>query len=179
MADISPLSKSEFWKKKIRKAVVSSDTNKDGHISREDFQIVLERYKKVESSKEEHLEKLSKRIFRLCDITGMKDATVKLSYEEFEQRWLANIVKYPEHNDLFRSMFDNLDINGDGVISFSEWETHYVAMGISPEHARPSFDAMDANSDGKVTLDEFVNYHHEFFYTSENKLNSAILYGPL
>ena len=179
MVDVSALSKSEFWKKKIRKAVVSRDANKDGLISREDFELVLERYKKVESSKEEHLENLSKCLFSLCGVTGLNDASVKLSYDEYEKRWLANIVNFAESRDLFRSMFDNLDVNGDGVVSFSEWETHYVAMGISPEHARPSFDAIDANSDGKVTKDEFVNYHYEFFFTTENKLNSAILYGPL
>ena len=179
MVDVSALGKSELWKKKIRKAVISRDANKDGFISREDFELVLERYRKVGSSKEEHLETLTKSLFSLCGITGLNDASVKLSYEEYERRWLANIVKYEERHDLFRSMFDSLDVSGDGVISFSEWETHYAAMGISPEHARPSFDAIDANSDGKVTKDEFVNYHYEFFFTTENKLNSAILYGPL
>ena len=179
MVDVSVLSKSEFWKKKMKKAVSTGDANKDGFISREDFELVLERYRKFGSSKEEHLEKLSKTLFGLCDITGMKDASVKLTYEEFEQRWLANITKYEGRRDMFRSMFHNLDFNGDGVVSLNEWEAHYAAMGIPAEHARPSFDAMDANGDGEVTVDEFVDYHHEYFYTAENKLNSAILYGPL
>ena len=35
-----------------------------------------------------------------------------------------------------------------------------------------------ANIDG-VSKDEFVNVLYEYYYTTENKLESAILYGPL
>ena len=41
------------------------------------------------------------------------------------------------------------------------------------------FEATDTNGDGVVPLEEFTAYHVEFFSTTENKLNSAILYGPL
>ena len=30
-----------------------------------------------------------------------------------------------------------------------------------------------------VTVDEFVDYHDEYYHTTENKLNCAVLYGPL
>ena len=81
--------------------------------------------------------------------------------------------------DLMEQMFPILDCNGDCVISMEEWRVHNCAMGISPEHAEASFHAMDADEDGKISQEEFVNYHYEYFYSTENKLNSAILYGPL
>ena len=76
-------------------------------------------------------------------------------------------------------MFNCLDINGDGVVSMNEWELHYKCMGIDPKHAKASFEAMDTNSNGVVSLEEFTAYHVEFFSSTDNKLNSAILYGPL
>ena len=79
-------------------------------------------------------------------------------------------------NSLFSTMFAAIDLNGDGIISFDEWKSHYVALGIPAYHAQASFAAMDSDSDGKITMQEFVDYHFEF---TENKLNSAILYGPL
>ena len=38
---------------------------------------------------------------------------------------------------------------------------------------------MDKDGGGKITKEEFLDYNSEFFHTTENKLNSAILYGPL
>ena len=76
-------------------------------------------------------------------------------------------------------MFNCLDINGDGVVSMNEWELHYKCMRFDPKHAKASFEAMDTNGDGVVSLEEFTAYHVEFFSTTDNKLNSAILYGPL
>ena len=50
-------------------------------------------------------------------------------------------------------------------------------MGISPECAAHAMDAK--YGDGKVTRKEFVDYHIECYHSTENKLNSAILHGPL
>ena len=47
MVDFVELRKSEFWRKKFRKAVETRDADKNGYISRSDFQLVLERYQKL------------------------------------------------------------------------------------------------------------------------------------
>ena len=75
-------------------------------------------------------------------------------------------------------MFGVLDTDGSGKVSFDEWHTHYSAFGITPEHARASFDAIDQDGDGQISMDEFVSYHLEYYYTTDNKLNSALFYGP-
>ena len=176
--DSAELRKSYFWKKKIRKAVISRDADKNGFISRGDFELVLERYKKLTEMPAEKFQLLSKALQHFCDNLGLIDEIVQLTYEEFEQHWLSmNALK--ANTDIFNQMFVCLDTNGDGVISSEEWRVHNSAMGISPEHAKNSFHAMDADGDGKVTRKEFVDYHLEFFNSTENKLNSAILYGPL
>ena len=101
-----------------------------------------------------------------------------LSYEEFEQRWLK-LIDGESFLVRFRVLFKCLDANGDNVIDINEWRIHNVAMGIPPEHAQDSFNAIDVNKDGVISEDEFLNYHYEYFCSTENKLNSAILYGPL
>ena len=45
MVDIGELKKSEFWNKKIRRAVETHDADKNGSITRSDFEFVVERYK--------------------------------------------------------------------------------------------------------------------------------------
>ena len=89
------------------------------------------------------------------------------------------INAHKANTDILSEIFACLDANGDGFISLKEWRVHNSAMGISPEHAKNSFHAMDADGDGKVKRKEFVEYHLEYYNSTENKLNSAILYGPL
>ena len=176
--DSAELQKSDFWKKKFRKAVISRDANKSGCISRGDYELVLERYKKLTEMPAEKFQLLSKIILGFCDNLGLIDESVQLPYEEFEQHWIS--INAPKVNqNILNQMFACLDANGDGFISLKEWKVHNSAMGISPEHAKNSFHAMDADGDGKVAKKEFVEYQIEFFNSAENKLNSAILYGPL
>ena len=181
MVDIVELRKSDFWKKKIRKIVAYRDADKNGLISRKDFKIIVERFKNNAKSTPDKVELFSKNMLTFCDKVGLVDDSVEQSYEEFEIRWQDLILKdKTKHERLFNDMFVCLDINGDGVISLEEWKAHSWAIGgVPPEHAEDSFKAMDLNKDGKVTMDEFFAYHNEYFYSTENKLNSAILFGPL
>lgn len=181
-ADYSGLRKSEFWRKKFARAVQVRDTNKSGDISRADFELIVTRYQQSGFSTPQHLANFSKQMMNSCDAIGLTDGSVKLSFAEFEEKWSSIILKKAEngeHVQFFGSMFNNLDLNEDGVISFTEWTAHYQSLGIDTTYARASFDAMDKNGDGKISKQEFVNYHYEFFFTTENKLNSAILYGPI
>ena len=115
-----------------------------------------------------------------CDRIGLGDSVV-LSYEEFEKRWQATMAQDQDSvvNRLFKSMFVCLDVNGDNIIDISEWKMHNAAMGIPPGYAQDSFNAMDKDGDERITMDEFVNYHAEFYLTTDNKLNSGIVYGPV
>ena len=72
------------------------------------------------------------------------------------------------------TIFNILDLNDDGVISFEGWKAYYHCLKIDQAHARASFDAMDANSDGVVSKEGFVNFLFEYYFTDENKLGSAI-----
>ena len=180
--DFSALWQNQFWKKKFRKAVLVRDTNKDGCISRADFELMVDHCKKLDSSTPKHLDKFTQYVQMFCTSFGLVDESVKLSYNEFEEKWMGFIKEWVEKgtiDNFFESMFHMQDINEDGFISFEEWTAHYQISGIDTAHARASFDAMDTNHDGKISEDEFVKYHMEYFFSTENKLNSAILCGPL
>ena len=175
MVDFQALQKNSFWKKKLHQLALVRDTNNDGSISRADYEIVIDRYSKMKSK---DAEKVVKFLSNLCEQYG---PDTKLSFAEFEERWIEAMMKLSldDINSTLGSLFAALDLNGDGIISFAEWKSHYVALGIPAEHAQASFAAMDSDSDGTVSKQEFIDYHFEFLCTTENKLNSGILYGPL
>ena len=176
--DVEKLRNDVFWKKKIRHAFVTQDVDKNGCISRADFDLVVQRYKGMGSS-EEHTKKLEDTFNKCCEEWGLTDHSVQFTIDEIVEIHGKQLGKMKELTSMYLEMFDSVDMNANGEISYKEWETHYKSLGIPIEHARPSFKAMDANGDGEVSKQEFINYHMEFFFSTEDKLHSSILYGPL
>jgi len=177
--DAKMLQESPFWNKKLDRAMQVRDVDKDGLITRKDFELVVQRYKDLGGVTGEQLQRIKSSLMELCDCAGLVDDTKQFTHEEFKKRNASMPNHAQLHDRIFRTMFCGLDINGDGVVSIDEWELHYKCMGIDPKHAKASFEAMDTNGDGVVSCEEFLAYHVEYFSTTENKLNSAILYGPL
>ena len=74
MVDIVELRKSDFWRKKIRKLVTYRDTDKSGFISRNDFELVVKKYKKsAKLSSPEKVELFSNNMLSFCDKVGLID----------------------------------------------------------------------------------------------------------
>ena len=73
------LKNNEFWNKKFRHAVKVRDIDKDGFISRSDFQMIVTRYREMGSS-EEHLKKLDNTLMKICDAWGLTEGK-KLTYD--------------------------------------------------------------------------------------------------
>ena len=176
--DFEILCNNDFWKKKLRKAFENQDVDKDGFISRADYDLIISRYKEMGAS-ERCTTKLQDTWEKMYKLWGITDHTVKFSIDEMIVIHGKVLQLVSKHTNMFDEMFDSIDMNGNGEISFTEWDAHYKSMTIPSEHARASFDAMDTNRDGIVSKQEFYDYHIEFFLTTEDKLNSSILFGPL
>lgn len=177
--NVDELAKNEFWRRKMLTVCSTHDLNRDYHISRADYTIILHRYKQLGAS-DQHLKKMEACIAGVCKSLGLSDDSTKLTYEQCVANFgrlaganLEDIVKG------FDASFQMIDSNSNGEISFDEWVKYYQAMGIDTVYARASFDSMDADGDGIVSKDEFVAYNREFFHSAEDKLNSSILFGPL
>ena len=172
------LQESPFWNKKVDRVMQVTDVNKDGVITLKDFELVAQRYKDQGGVTAEQHQRIKASLKSFSDAAGLTDDTKQFTHEEYKKLY-ANMQDPQMHDILFRTMFSALDVNGDGVVSCDEWEMHYKCFGIDPKHAKASFEAMDTNGDGVISCEEFIAYQVEYFTTTENKLNSAILYGPL
>lgn len=175
---LDTLRKSDFWKKKFHAAVSATDVDKDGFISRDDFNMIVQRYKEAGASPE-HVKNVQESFEKLYVIWDMTDDK-KMTLEEFEVMFQGRLEKsFAYADELYSGWFKQVDMNADGEISQEEWRIHNSALGISIEHATASFNAMDANGDGVVSMEEFIDYHKEFFFSAEDNLKSSILYGPI
>ncbi len=172
------LLESPFWNKKLDRVLQIRDANNDGVISRSDFEAVVKRFSEVEGLSQDNVAAYRRHIQELCDKWGLTDPSKSLSYDDVK-KITAKMADDPKKLDAFADLFNLLDLNQDGDISFLEWQIYYRCIGADVALAKASFEAMDRNRDGTVSRDEFMDYHCEFLFSTENKLNSAILYGPL
>lgn len=157
------------------------DRNKDGLIERADFKKAVQGFMDIGTT-EEQLRKLTYTFGEAYDLVGIVDDSVALTYDEFANRFakqVENFLKKGIGGNLFQSMFEAIDADSDGRISFKEWVHYYKALDINIAYARASFDAMDTNRDGVVSSKEFNAYCMEFFFSTKDTLRSSILYGPL
>ena len=179
---VKKLKENAFFKKKLRCALKATDVDKDGMITRRDFELIAERQKEFGGVSDERSAELRKHLMEFCDILQLTEGSPGLTYDQFIDSQVAYAVEYSQPDKTpgyMPAFFAGLDLNGDGHISLEEWTTHYKCLGIDQKHAKTSFDAMDTDGDGEISYDEFVAYHREFYFTTKNDLNSAILYGPL
>ena len=172
------LVKNDFWRKKMLAIFRVRDVNKDGFLSRADFKITIQCYKDLGSS-EEHLKKLDTQFDMICMNLGLKDDSVRLTFEEIMANFEKSDSKDENVDNTFKLAFEMINSSGNGVISFKEWVDYYRVFGIDTAYARASFDAMDTNSDGIVSKEEFFTYNIEYYKSVEDKLHSSIMYGLL
>ena len=171
-----------FWNKKIRRALEVTDVDKDGLITRRDFELIVERQKEFGGVSDERSAELRKHLMEACDIFQLTEGSPGFTYDQFMDNYVAYAIEYSQPDKTPGYMpvfFAGLDLNGNGYISLEEWTIHYKCLGIDPKHAKASFDAMDTDGDGKVSYDEYAAYSMEYLFTIKNDLNSAIFYGPL
>ena len=176
---MSELRNSDFYIKKLYRAAEVQDVNKDGTLTRADFDLMIKNYKDL-GMPAEYSQELCDVVYGMCDSLGLSDHSKSLAYKDVANSWLENVGKQGDFAiERFDKIFNIIDTNRNGTISVKEWEIHYKAVGIPVEHAKASFEAMDTDKDGVISRDEFVAYHTEYFYSTEDKLRSSLLYGPL
>ena len=172
------LNKDPFFMKKFQREIEVRDADKDGKITRHDFDLMWQRHAEM-GTPEHKLKELRKILGLMADSLGLPNYEVAHNFEEYGKSWANKIKEMGPSSIHFAELFHALDTDDSGKISYDEWVKHYKSFGIDPKYARASFDAMDADGDGKVSKQEFIDYNSEYYYTAEDNLKSSILYGPL
>ncbi len=173
------LKKSDFWIKKLHTAALAQDVDKDGFVTRKDFDTIIQYYKDT-GAPPEHVKNLRENFDKLYVVWGLTDENRKVTVEDFVEMWREKVDEiFALADDIISGWFKQVDINADGKISIEEWLIHNAALKLDSETAKKSFEAMDTNGDGVVSAEEFKAYHFEFFFSAEDKLKSSILFGPL
>jgi len=91
--------------------------------------------------------------------------------EEFIQHVQAFMQQDPLHvehsKDINLTLFNVLDANKDGQISFDEYYAFVHPAGVTPADARVGFDMIDADKDGVLSHDEFGTACARYYFDQE------------
>eukprot|EP00731_Ephydatia_muelleri_P032648 Em0024g192a len=148
------------WVKKMTARFHALDLNKDGVLTKADFDIFTERTIQIGKLSEAQAERNWKLHNEIVSVFGGEN--LKLTLADFIQAQAKySTGDYPSM--VANKFFDVIDTDGDGIISYTEWTVYFECIGVDVKHARPCFDALDTNKDGKLSRSEFVdatiNFH--------------------
>jgi Ca2+-binding EF-hand superfamily protein len=173
---------SALWVTKMKTYFSRIDFDRDGAITRVDFERMAEKFATDSAMAPEHAKVL------LDSLTGVWDkflATVAegkgISQEAFISSMQAR-VKDPASKAVVEGplplFFRAVDTNEDNMISRDEYGTFFNLLGLDPAMAPASFDAIDTNADGFLSQEEFITAGSDFFFNQEDSPNK-LFWGPL
>ena len=175
-----------FRLRKLKTAFTRLDLDKDGLVSKEDFELMAEKQNKSGNATAEQAASCHQSLKEVADFfwykhgerlprqqaaEDMHEVMLKLSFEE--QRAMCDKFCKP--------MFDAVDSNGDGHISFEEYKVYAntIAPDLTDEDKVKSFNLIDANKDGEISREEFLDAGYEYFYSFEENEMTEAFYEPL
>ena len=180
--DQPPISDNPFWRRKIRRAFDMIDLDRDGQITRSDFDACTERYKqKITTASSEQVLRCKIMFEKESTSFGLTDLTTSMPLKAFTAKWAERVQRNISSAKHFEEMFKAIDLDDEGHIYYYQLYMFYRVMGysVNVEDVQATFNAMDRDKDKLVSMADFVAYHNEYFYTVENNYGSSILYGPL
>ena len=157
------------------------DTDGDGYLTAEDYDLRAKKFIDYGNLTGEDKAQLLKLTADLKALLGLKPG-VKISLEDYLKNSLQAIKdpSYPEvSRTIFNKLFDIVDTNHSGVISFHQFAVYFKFMGIDESAAEISFGALDANKDGEISREEFSTAANDFTFGLDESSKGTHFYGPL
>ena len=152
------------WIEKMKMRFAMLDLNNDGLHSNADVAIAAKRIAAYQNQGEE----AEKRYFIILQaVTLAEDRGV--TEEEFVQK-LKNFVSQPhakEHvKELADTVFDVIDANKNGVISYDEYVQFHSILNASQKIIDTFFKAADTNKDGIIDRSEIQASYAKYFFSA-------------
>jgi len=174
---------SSHWLQKMRTYFERIDFDKDGAITRADFEGMATRF-----AKDGALDAAAKDAL-MATLTGVWDkylSTFAGGSDVNKDTFVEGMKKQVKDPELKASLegplplfFNAVDRNADGQIDQSEYEEFFKILGLDPVMAPASFQAIDADGDGQLTVAEFVAAGLEFFLSEDPSKASKLFWGPM
>ena len=173
---------SDFWIRKMKTYFSRIDFDKDGAITRKDFEGMGTRFVEKEKADAATGEIIKTKICAVWDNFLSKvggDGINEAAFIEAMKKQVGDASLKETLQGPLPLFFAAVDANNDGFISSDEYGIFFDIIGLDPNMAPASFQAIDTNNDGLLSQDEFIEAGTEFFINEDAASPSKLFWGPL
>ena len=171
--------------RKMRTRMLRMDVNKDGFISREDYELMGIKLAEHSGMTGEQAEAAKNQFLKVADTINLKPG-LKTPLEEAAKKanealLLTSMTASALTNDIHDLLFNAIDTNNDGHISLSEFKVYLniIAPDIEEDKIAYSFNTIDTDKNGEISREEFLAAANDFFQGVEETELSKVFFGPL
>ena len=184
MASAQDYLKNDKWVKRVEQ--IFDRYKKDGYITRVGYaEAHLQGLDKAAPDRSEQIAKLRELMNEQCDAIGLVEG-MKANKEKFKEVGavfaVAEAARFAKGEltlmqKTFHALFDVLDKNSNGYLSFDEYKVLMEACDAGEDEARAAFNLLDKDKNGRIDRKEYAASALKFFTQLDNQDTDG-LFGP-
>ena len=176
----------DYHLRKMKTRITRLDINKDGYISREDYVLMGKQLAEYGKLTKEEANSMDMQMKRFADALNLQPG-VRMPIDETAKKLSDKLLRATrasapaEVRKPHNLLFDIIDTNKDGKISFDEFKAyfHIIAPALPENEVNHCFNTVDTNKDGIISREEFSTAAEDFMLNVEETETSKVFYGPL
>jgi len=172
----------DFWERKMRTTFRVFDYNRDGVLTRQDYEDMAEHFinaGQLTGDKADQLrQKFTQLYEKLSEESGNPEQITEDAYVA-GRRKCGKTYLTTATGAMGSATFDLIDTNGDGVIELEEFKIFHQWAKLEGKVTEDTFKALDVDGDGKVSLEEFVTAFVDFTTSDDETSPYQNFFGPL
>lgn len=180
---MSEANDTKIWLRKMRTRFSCLDLNKNGLLTKEDFEVMSENFiSHLKNTNEDQKTDVREKFAKLWAIQSNGDDCASVDLDAFIAK-MRVVRDNPQIQNRYREyqklVFQSIDADGDNTVSKDEYGAIVLAIGVDTKWLDQTFDAMDKNQDGKIQISEFLDAFMEFCVGNDEQSPNNNLYGSL
>ena len=171
MATVRDYLNNAKWVKRVDEFFKSFDMNKNGYLSREDWLICINNLLKAFPDCQAEIDELRAVAIEFTTAVGLTEG-VQIDKKKFQELCTAMSLAEVGRKDrgeitvaetMGNAIFDFLDQNHDGSISWEEYKVWMEASSFDEEVALTNFKYLDKNKSGGIDRKEYSDANVKFW----------------